>query len=161
MDKRVFWLSLLFGTVVDAIIAYTTVIILGADFFPAFWVIWIGIIIASNAAALLRFIKGWVFYTLYGKELSTRYFLKYYHNNHFPSPFGEFELDNYLLGIVNSEGSVDKTKISAAVLIGELSAYRQMHRLSIGFMMTISGEAAMQRYRGEPYNSHLQPTDRL
>jgi len=137
----------LLGIALDLVGAYLLAWLITEEpssYFPLYAAI---LILLPAPLAAWTLAKKWFYFFLFGKEGVARWTLKEFHRSNFPSPNGEFDIDQFLLETIQNKGNKDEARISASSLAGQIVSARSLAGFSSGMMMTIGAQEALQRYR--------------
>lgn len=116
------------------------------DRFGTMFFYFLVILITPVLFSVWKTIKLWVFFSVYGKERSTRLYVHDFSGAKFPHPEGQFEIDDYLANIIDNKELPVKTRLVAAAIAGQFAYARAMGQFSPIMMMLMSANQAIQRY---------------
>jgi len=138
------WLFLLVFWGID--VALAAIVSLFAEervsvFFLTLAILWVGGILLG----VWSFINRWIAFALLTRKALKANYIKVFRSQNFPDPRGEYEIEDYLRAVVNSEASGAALKHSAYILSAEIEV-EKASIMTKGLMLIIAGNDALREF---------------
>jgi hypothetical protein len=149
MSRYLWWVTLVSGVVLDALLAGTlAVLTTSTDRGITFVWFFLAILLLPAAVSLWGLCKSAVTFFGPAKRLMVREYLRVFKTGRFPEQYA-VDLDTYLATIVDSEEAPLPTRLRAAHLSGQLAGLKVGKPIAVGMANYIAAEAALHEYQDE------------